>query len=135
MDSADIGRLLQTVSSRDVQFATMRPPGSRFATLDRRVVVTAPPELAELAKVGDAHVLQALIESLRDPATAWAAEVVLAAMTRREEKEIEAFAGRPDEWWEAMGPGAHERWSNWVAETGGRLRWDESTGAFVESER
>jgi len=134
VDSAEIRSLLDAVDTRDVEFATMRPQGSEFATLDRRVVVVSPPELAKLAKVGDANVLDTLIDLLRDPARAWASEVALAAMTRREEKEVEAFAARPDEWWDTLGEGAHERWQEWLDETRERLLWDESIGAFVESE-
>jgi hypothetical protein len=124
-------QLLAAVRSTDVEFATFRPEGSDFAILDRRVAVVAPPELAQLAAGGDRTALDRLVGLLRDPARAWAAQVVLAAMTRREEKEVEAFSGRPDEWWEAMGATAYERWAAWLAEHGDRLRWDPEARAFV----
>jgi hypothetical protein len=126
-----LDQLLAAVRSADVEFATFTPEGSEFALLDRRVFVVAPPELAELAGSGDRAALDALVGLLRDPERAWAAEVLLAAMTRREEKEVEAFSGRSDEWWESLGASAHERWAAWLAEHGDRLRWDAETRAFV----
>ena len=124
-------QLLAAVRSADVEFATFTPEGSAFATLDRRVAVFAPPELEQLAGSGDPAALDALVGLLRDPERAWAAQVVLSAMTRREEKEVEAFSGRPDEWWESLGTTAHERWAAWLAEQGDTLRWDPEARAFV----
>src|SRR5690242_7939048 len=96
--------LLDAVQNDRIAFVTMRPPGSPFTTLDRRVVLTGPPEAQDLAATGDPRVLEALIALLRDPARAWAAEVVLAALTRREEKQVDSFAAAPDTWWAAVGP-------------------------------
>jgi hypothetical protein len=114
-----------------VEFATLRPPGSDMAVLDRRVVVTGPPALVELSRTGDADVLDELVELLGEPATAWPAEVLLAAMTRREEKQVETFARDPDGWWESLGHGAQERWSAWLDAARDSLRWDADTGAFT----
>jgi hypothetical protein len=126
--------LLDAVRNENVEFATVRPPDSEFALLDRRVVVVSPPELEQLASTGDVEVLAALVDLLRDPERAWAAEVVLSAMTRREEKEVEAFSTQPDEWWDTLGEGAHERWSTWLDGNRTRLAWDRDTGSFVEQE-
>ena len=87
--------LLDAVRNDDVQFATMRPPGSRFSVLDRQIVITAPPELEQLATLGDPDVLDELVDLLDDPARAWAAAVVLAAVTGRDAKEVESFSARP----------------------------------------
>lgn len=123
--------LLAAVRNDAVEFATFQPPGSEFALLDRRVALVAPPELEQLAATGDVEVLDELVELLRDPDRAFAAQVVLSAMTRQEEKEVEAFSGRPDEWWAAVGQGAHERWAEWLDDARDRLRWDPDDATFV----
>lgn len=127
----DFRDLLDAVRNENVEFATVRPENSEFALLDRRVVVVSPPELERLALTGEIEVLEALVELLRDPHRAWAAQVLLAAMTRREEKEVEAFATQPDEWWPALGKDAHERWRTWFDEHRASLRWDPERGAFA----
>jgi hypothetical protein len=124
--------LLAAVQSDRIRFATMRPPGSRYATLDRRVVVVEPPELVELSRTGDPRVLDELVDLLADRDRAWAAEVLLATMTRREEKLVESFATAPDEWWQAFGATARERWRAWLREAAGRLAWNPDQGYFVE---
>ena len=116
--------------SGEVEFATMRPPGSDFAILDRRVIVTGPPALVELSQSGDVEVLDALVELLDDPETAWAAEVLLAAMTRREEKEVETFSGNPAGWWDTLGRDSRARWAEWLDGERDALRWDAEVGAF-----
>ncbi len=121
---------LEAVRSGEVEFATMRPPGSDFAILDRRVIVTGPPALVELSQSGDVEVLDALVELLDDPETAWAAEVLLAAMTRREEKEVETFSGNPAGWWDTLGRDARARWAEWLDGERDALRWDAEVGAF-----
>lgn len=125
---------MAAVRNDDIRFATFTPPGSPFAMLDRRVVVVAPPELERLATSGQPKALPALIELLRDRERAWAAQVLLSAMTRREEKEVEAFSTDPGAWWEALGTTAHDRWSEWLAEHGAHLSWNATDGAFVESD-
>jgi len=122
---------LEAVRTGDVEFATLRPPGSRFAVLERRVVVTGPPALVELARTGEVDVLDDLVELLGDPETAWAAEVLLAAMTGREAKAVESFGGDVAEWWETLGQGAQERWSAWLEAARDALRWDPEAGVFT----
>ncbi len=77
-----------------IKFVTMSSPDSQFATLDRLIVITGPAELIELAGKADIRVLDQLVSLLRDPDRAWAAIVLLAALTRREEKVVDAFANR-----------------------------------------
>src|SRR5262245_222902 len=126
--------LLQAVSNDRVEFATMRPPDSKFVTLERRVVVTAPPELVRLAETGEVTTVEALVELLKEPDRAWAAVVLLAAMTRREEKVVDAFAAHPDQWWASVGKTAYERWANWLKEAKAKLVWDAKDKVFVERE-
>jgi hypothetical protein len=125
--------LLEAVRNDRVEFVTTRPPGSRFALLGRRVVVTGPEELVELSRTGDPRVLEELVELLKEPDRAWAAEVLLAALTRREEEIVNSFAATPDEWWPAVGGTAHERWAEWLSGARGRLSWDAEEGNFVET--
>ena len=122
--------LLSAVQNDRIQFATMRPPGSQWATLERRVIVTAPPELVELARTGDVGVLEKLVGMLKDPDRAWAAEVLLAAMTRKEEKLVDSFDGGLDKWWETFGETAHGRWSKWLEENKHRLVWNSDKACF-----
>src|ERR1700740_1252349 len=93
-----------------IQFVTIRPPGSQFTTLERRVVITGPPELVKLSGIGDVRVLDELVELLKDRDRAWAAMVLLAALTRREEKMVDTFATSPEEWWASVGKTAYDRW-------------------------
>ena len=123
--------LLDAVRNDGVQFVTMRPRGSAFAVLDRKVVITAPPELDELAGLGDPDVLDELVDLLDDPDRAWAAAVVLSAATGRDAKQIESFSASPDEWWATLGETAQERWRDWLQDTRDRLRWDPAARTFV----
>ena len=52
-------------------------------------------------------------------------------MTGREAKEVEAFAGDVDGWWTALGRGARDRWSAWLAAERDALRWDPEAGVFT----
>lgn len=124
--------MIAAVWNDRIEFATMRPPGSRFAVLERRVVVTGPPELVKLSKIGDIDVLDELVRVMKEKDRAWAAEVLLSAMTRREGKIVDTFATIPDEWWDSIGRTAHERWSNWLEETREKLVWDSENDVFVE---
>ena len=126
--------LLIAVVNDRVQFATMRPPGARSAVLERRVVVTAPAELVELSRSGRLETLGRLVELLRDPGRAWAATVVLAAMTGEDAKTVDAFAADPDRWLASLGRGAYERWSKWLRDHEDRLRWDRGEQRFVMDE-
>src|ERR1700756_4063105 len=119
-------QMMNSVANDSIQFVTERPPGSKFALLERRVIVIGPRELVELTQSGDPRMLPLLAELLKDPARAWAAEVVLASLTRREEKQVDSFAGCPEKWWAAVGQGAHERWSSWMLQVAGKLEWDAS---------
>lgn len=122
--------LAELLTGSPVEFATMRPRGSELAVLERRVVVTAPEPLRELSRSGDAAVLEGLVACLRDPDTAWPAEVLLAAMTGVEAKEVETFGADPAGWWATFGEGAYDRWTDWLDEHRERLRWDAEVEMF-----
>lgn len=124
--------MLSAVRNDQIEFLTMSPPGSQFAILERRVIVTAPPELVELSQIGDVRVLESLVKMLKEPDRAWAAMVLLAAMTREEEKMVDVFATSPAEWWDSIGKTAHERWSKWLKEKRQKLAWDVEDKVFVE---
>lgn len=125
---------LNSVRNDRIEFATARPPRSQFATLERRVVVTGPPELVELAHSGDPRLLDRLVEFLKQPDRAWAAAVVLAALTGREAKMIDTFVSHPEGWWSSVGQTAHTRWSEWLREARPLLEWDSEESMFVERE-
>jgi hypothetical protein len=121
---------LEAVRAGDVEWVTMRPRGSSFAVLDRVVRVTGPPPLVDLAQAGDVEVLDELVALLGEPESAWAAQVLLAALTGREAKDVEVFGSDPAAWWEAAGRGAGERWSEWLEASRDELVWDADAGMF-----
>ena len=126
--------MLKDVRNDRIEFSTTRPPNSESATLERRVVVTGPPELVSLSEKGEVALVDELVKLLKEPDRAWAAAVLLAAMTRREEKIVDAFAANPDKWWDSVGKTAYERWAAWLKETKGKLVWDAKDKIFVERE-
>lgn len=130
----ELKSILQAVYNNRIEFATMRPPDSPFAALERRVVVTKPPELVNRSRMGDLQVLDELVKLLKEPDRAWAAVVLLAALTRREEKIVDTFAAIPNEWWDSLGKTAYERWSAWLNDVKEKLRWDSENNVFVEEE-
>jgi hypothetical protein len=103
------------VQNATIRFVTQRPPGSPFALLDRRVVVTDPPQLVALLASGNAALLDALVDLLDDADRGWAAQVALASLTRREADVVDAFAAAPDTWATSnLGRTARERWRAWL---------------------
>jgi len=112
----------------------MRDPPTQPPSLERRLRVIAPPELAELTQIGDTRVLDRLVHLLDDPERAWAAQVGLAAMTRHEEKLVEGFSSSPDEWLRTIGRDAGDRWREWLDAHRDRLAWNPDTRAFVEQQ-
>lgn len=125
--------ILAFVRNDCIEFVTMRPPGSKFALLERRVVVTGSQDLVELCEKGDVCVLDDLVKILNEPDRAWAAVVLLAALTRREEKIVDSFATIPDEWWDSLGRTAYERWNSWLKEAKEKLVWNSKEKCFEET--
>jgi hypothetical protein len=129
----NVENMLDSVRNDLIQFVTLRPPNSPFASLERQVVVTGPPELVSLSQTPQIDVLNALVRMLRDPSRNWGAMVILAAMTRREEKTVDVFATSPDEWQKSIGKDAYDRWNGWLEIVRARLTWDSETGTFIET--
>ena len=126
-----VDQRMTPVRNAHVQFASFRPPGSRFASLGRRVKVVAPPELVQLAETDDVAILDQLVELLTDRDRAWAAEVVLAAMTGQEADLVANYADPPDRWLDTVGATAADRWRSWLAAHRAQLSWDAETRSFV----
>lgn len=122
---------LQVVRNDTVQFVTFRPPGAQLPTRERQVRVAAPAEAVALARSGDITVLDRLVPLLADPQRAWAAEVMLAAMTGHEADMVNDFQRDPDKFLATYGQGMKERWEKWLGEHRNRLQWDESRLRFV----
>jgi hypothetical protein len=99
----------------------------------RTVVVTGPPEVVELMSIGDVVVLEELVRLLLVPNRAWAAEVVLAALTHNEEDIVNAFAAHPGQWQDSVGKNAHGRWNEWLKCRQGKLLWDPQAHVFLEN--
>ena len=128
----EVEAMFAAVRNDRIQLVTFRPPGSAFATLERRVVVTGPPELVKLSKTGDLRVLDQLVNLLSESDRAWAAVVLLAAMTGQEAKTVDVYAAHPDQWWDTVGSTAREYWSRWLDEEREKLVWDVEDSIFVE---
>ena len=122
---------LQAVRNDRIQFATMRPPEATLPTRGRRVVVTAPPEAVTLATRGDLAVLDELVPLLADPERAWAAEVMLAALTGHESDFVNDLQGAPEGFAGSLGKGAKDRWQTWLDGVRGTLRWDAASRQFI----
>jgi hypothetical protein len=126
-----VAKRMTPVQNTHVQFASFRPPGSRSVSLDRRVQVVAPPELVQLAQTDDVTILDELVELLSDRDRAWAAEVVLAAMTGQEADLVANYSGSPERWLDSQGATAADRWRAWLAAHRARLSWDAEARSFV----
>ena len=131
MPQPDAPDLHAAVRNDTIQYATMRPPEATLPTRGRRVVVVAPPEAVALARRGDPALLDQLVALLADPDRAWAAEVMLAALTGNEADLVNDFQGSPGSFLDALGKTAPQRWQAWLAGVRGKLQWDASRNQFV----
>lgn len=122
---------LASVHNDRIQLASMRPPGSRFAALERRVQVVAPPEAVQLAESGDVSLLDDLLPLLAVRDRAWAAEVMLSAMTGVEGDLVADYTGKPDAWLDGLGATAPARWKAWLDQHRAHLIWDAPSRSFV----
>jgi hypothetical protein len=122
---------LASVHNDRIQFASMRPPGSRFAAIERRVQVVAPPEAVRLAETGDVALLDELLPLLAIRDRAFAAEVMLSAMTGVEADLVADYTGKPDAWLDGLGATARERWTAWLDQHRAQLVWDAPNRSFA----
>lgn len=125
--------LLNAVTNEKIEFVTTRIDRAAMPAMGRRVLVTGPPEVVKLLSIGDQRVLQALVGLLLVPDRAWAAEVVLASLTRHEEDIVNAFATHPGQWQDSVGKDAYGHWNEWLKAHRGELLWDPVAQVFVES--
>lgn len=123
--------LLNAVTDEKIEFVTTGADRPAMPTMGRRVVVTGPSEVVRLLSLGDVGVLEELID-VKDPRRAWAAEVVLASLTRNEEDIVNAFAAHPSQWRDSVGKNAFARWNEWLKSRRGKLRWNPEAHVFVE---
>ncbi|HKE48698.1 MAG TPA: hypothetical protein VKB52_11585 [Rhodanobacteraceae bacterium] len=126
----DIPALLRATP---VDFATTSSPGGTGTPAQRRVVVAGPQAVLDLIATPTLDLLDALIAALGDAATAWAAEILLAALTGREAEIVDAFARMPDAWVATQREAALAAWSAWLARERDRLEWSGREGRFVRS--
>lgn len=131
MPQPDAPDLHAAIRNDTIQFATMRRPDATLPTRDRMVVVVAPPEAVALARRGDLALLDQLVALLADPERAWAAEVMLAALTGHEADLVNDFQGSPGSFLDVLGKTAPERWQAWLAGVRGKLQWDAASNQFV----
>jgi hypothetical protein len=122
---------LDAVDNTTIQFVSYRPSGSVFALLDRKIGITGPAAVLNLVEEADPNLLTALIDLLKDPQKAWAAAIILTALTGGDGKVVESFSGRPEKWWEAIGTNAYGYWKNWYQENKNNLQWDKSKKIFA----
>lgn len=122
---------MENVRNETIKFATFQPPGATLPTMQRKILVVAPSEAVALARSGDVSVLDRLIPLLDEPDRAWAAAVMLSAMTWHDVETVKDFDGDPEGFLRAYGRGLRERWQKWLDGSRGTLEWDESFHRFV----
>ncbi|MEO8699043.1 MAG: hypothetical protein ABI867_03335 [Kofleriaceae bacterium] len=129
--SHPVNPLIGTLRSDTIQLVTYRPPGSTFAVLDRRVMITGPADAKRLTELGEVAILDQLVPLLDDPERAYAASAVLAQLTQHDEKTVEVYATDRAGWWTTFGPSARRTWQAFLDEHRGELAWDPETHAFL----
>src|SRR5262249_44553760 len=82
---------MENVRNDNIKFATFQLPGATLPTMQRKIMVVAPPEAVALARSGDVTVLDRLIPLLDNPDRAWAAVVMLSAMTWHDAETVKDF--------------------------------------------
>jgi hypothetical protein len=122
---------MQAIRNDTIQFATFRPPDATLPTRGRQVMVVAPPEAVALARSGNLAAIDRLLPLLGDPDRAWAAEVMLAAMTGHDADLVNDFQREPKDFLPVFGQGLKERWQTWLDGVRDKLKWDEQRHRFV----
>jgi len=47
-------------------------------------------------------------------------------------KIVDSFAATPDQWWDAVGKAAYDRWNSWLKKSRDKLVWDPEIKVFAE---
>lgn len=97
----------------------------------RRVQVVVPPEAVQLTESGDLALLDDLLPRLSVRDRAWAAEVMLSAMTGIEGDLVANYTGTPTAWIDGLGATAPARWKAWLDQHRAKLVWDAASRSFV----
>ena len=126
--SDDIASLLKNTP---ISFVTTAANANSNMPRGRQVVVTGPPAVMDLIAGPDVTLLAALVANLREPATAWSAEVLLAALTGRDADIVDAFARSPDDWLARLREQAEEAWRAWFAAHRTSLAWNPAQRRFT----
>jgi hypothetical protein len=121
--------LLKRVNDRNIRFGRYTP--DRHVPSDRRVFVDAPPAAVTLVSLGRLEVLDALVEALKDKRRAWAAQVMLSKLTRREGNMVEMYSTDWRGWYRDFGDSAYSSWRKWLDENRASLRWDAAKRVFL----
>jgi hypothetical protein len=117
--------------SAPISFVTTMADAHPSMPRGRQVVVTGPPAVMDLLAAPDVALLAALVANLREPATAWSAEVVLAALTGRDAEIVDAFAQSPKEWLATLRESAEQAWRTWLAAHRASLVWSPAQRRFT----
>jgi len=122
--------LLKSVNNKTIQFASYSPERSAFAVLERNIIVTGPDSVLQLLQAGDTAILPSVIDLLKESTKAWAAEIILTALTAGDAKVIESFNDDPQKWWETVGANSYAYWNSWYIKNKDSIEWNSDTGKF-----
>lgn len=125
--------LLDSVYSDRITYVTVRPPGAGTVVLERRVRITGSPSMKTLSETGDPNILHALKDLMREDGRAWAAHVLLSAMTGADAATIEIFAADPAGWLQNFRGRHLAEWESWLKQAGDSLIWDPEQHIFSPS--
>jgi hypothetical protein len=121
--------LLKRVNDQNIRFGRYTP--DHHIPSDRRVFVDGPPEAVTLVSLGKLEVLDALVAALKDKRRAWAAQVMLSKLTRREGGMVEMYSTDSRGWYRDFGESAYSYWRKWLDENRASLRWDAAKRVFL----
>jgi hypothetical protein len=119
------------LSSAPITFVTTMADADPSMPRGRQVVVAGPPAVMDLLAAPDVTLLAALVANLHEPATAWPAEVVLAALTGRDADIVDAFARSPNEWLATLRESAEQAWRAWLTAHRASLVWSPAKRRFT----
>jgi len=122
---------LQMIRNDTIKFGNYRPPEATLPTRGRKIMILGPADAVRLAHSGDLHVVDSLVPLLADPDRAWAAEVMLSAMTGHDSDLVLDYESNAGDFLKDFGHGLEDAWKKWLAEFRDRLQWDDKFHRFV----